>query len=364
MRIKAAVSRTAGAPLEIEELTLDAPRDQEVLVRLKATGICHLDITLRDSATLVPRPIVLGHEGAGVVEQVGQKVTQVAVGDPVVISFDSCGQCSNCREGVPAYCYNIGARLFGGSRPDGSTSLSKNGRAIHSHFFGQSSFATHAICTERNTVKVSMHLPLELLGPLGCGIQTGAGAVLNALRVSPGSSLAVFGAGSVGLAAVMAARIAGAAKITAVDVHESRLELARSLGATDTIKADAHDIGAKIVSGTTVGLNFTIDTTGDPAVVRLAVDCLAPRGVFGLISTAKSPEVTLNALRLLQGGRMVRGIHQGDSVPQKFIPQLINYYLEGRFPFDRLVTFYPFERINDAMHDAETGKTIKAVLRM
>lgn len=363
MQIKAAVATGAGMPMSLEELTLEMPRDHEVLVRITAAGICHTDLWARDLAE-VPKPIVLGHEGVGIVEQVGRNVTRVSAGDAVVITFGSCGECPTCLNGEPAYCYNTWTICFGGQRPDGTTALSKAGNSVHSHFFGQSSFATHAICTDRNIVRVPRETPLEVLAPLGCGIQTGAGAVLNSLKVSRGSSLAVFGVGSVGLAAIMAARIAGAANIIAVDVHESRLEMAHSLGATHVINGAKEDVRAKIHSITGWGIDFGLDTTGQPAVIAAGVESLAARGTFGLISSAGGDEITLAIPHLMQGGRAIRGILQGDSVPEKFIPQLIEFYLQGKFPFDRLITFYPFDQVNRAIAEMESGKTIKPVLRM
>lgn len=364
MQALAAVCRQTGAPLSLEAVTVHAPRSDEVLVQVVATGICHTDVGMRNSPDRVPKPIVLGHEGAGIVKQVGSAVRKVKPGDHVVISFNSCGHCASCDHGDPAYCLHIGPVNFSGQRSDGSTALSQNGAAIHSHFFGQSSFATYAICSERNVVPVSRDAPLELLGPLGCGFQTGAGAVLNSLKVAPGSAIGVFGTGSVGLAAVMAARVAGAGKIIAVDVQASRLETASRMGATDVIDASGGDVASRIRALTGTGLNYALDTTGNAAVIESAVACLAPHGVCGLISSGKGASISLNLLQMMLGGRVVRGIHQGDSVPEVFIPQLIELYLQGRFPFDQLCSFYDFDDINQAIEDMESGKAVKPILRM
>ena len=233
MKITAAVVREKGGPFIIEDVELDDPRPDEILVRMVATGICHTDVTLRNNPLTLP--IVLGHEGAGIVEKVGACVTKVKPGDAVVLSYVYCGHCSNCREGLPAYCTQSVTATFGGVRSDGTTTLSANGRKIHGNFFGQSSLATYALTYENNVIKVRPDAPLELLGPLGCGIQTGAGAVINSLRVKAGSTIAVFGLGSVGLSAVMAARIAGCPKIVGVDVKPNRLDLASELGATHVL---------------------------------------------------------------------------------------------------------------------------------
>jgi aryl-alcohol dehydrogenase len=195
--IKGAVVRKEGGPFEVETLSLEEPRPDEVLVRVVATGMCHTDMVARDQLYDVPLPVVLGHEAAGVVEQIGSSVKRVAVGDPVVLTYMSCGHCKPCRRGDLSYCENLYALNFGGAREDGSTATHGAGGPVHDHFFGQSSFGTFALAHERNVIKVPTSAPLELLGPLGCGIQTGAGAVINALKVSPGSSFAAFGGGAV-----------------------------------------------------------------------------------------------------------------------------------------------------------------------
>jgi aryl-alcohol dehydrogenase len=364
MQVQAAICRATGTKMSIEPVQIEDPRDNEVLVRVVATGICHTDVGMRDSPDRVPKPIVLGHEGAGIVEKIGSAVRKVKPGDHVVMSFNSCGHCASCDHGDPAYCLHIGAINFSGQRSDGSTALSSNGSKVHSHFFGQSAFATHAICTERNVVPVRRDVPLELLGPLGCGFQTGAGAVINSLKVASGSTIGVFGTGSVGLAAIMAAKVAGASNIIAVDTQQQRLETAMQMGATHAVDASHPDAFDRIKSIAGLGMNYALDTTGNTMVIRKAVEHLAPRGVCGVISSAKGADVSLSVLQLMLGGRAVRGIHQGDSVPDLFIPQLIELYMQGRFPFDRLIRFYPLDEINAAIEDMETGKAIKPIIRM
>lgn len=364
MQITAAVARQDGAPLVFEQIELDEPRDNEVLVRVVATGICHTDLNMRDLSTRVPKPIVLGHEGAGIVERVGKAVHKVKTGDHVVMTFDSCGHCSSCVKGDAAYCTENFQHNWAGGRSDGSTALCSHGSPVHSHFFGQSAFATHAICTERNVVPVRKDVPLALLGPLGCGFQTGAGAVINSLKVTAGTSIGVFGTGSVGLAAVMAAKLTGAAVIVAVDTQDSRLAVAKRLGATHTINPKNEDTFKVIKSIVSGGLDFALDTSGNLDVIRNAVINLAPRGVCGLINSARGADAPLNILNMMLGGKSVRGIHQGDSVPEIFIPQLIEAYLQGRFPFDTLVTYYGFDEINHAMEEMEQGISIKPVIKM
>lgn len=363
-KIKAAIVREKSGPFSIEAITLDEPRDDEVLVRIKGVGVCHTDIVVRDQYFPTPLPAVLGHEGSGVVEKVGARVTTVAPGDHVVLSYASCGVCTNCRRGELGYCIDLYGRNFSGGRPDGSSPCcGKDKERISGYFFAQSSFAEMAIANERNVVKIRKDVPLEIMGPLGCGIQTGAGAVINALKPEGGSSIAIFGAGSVGLAAVMGARVVGCSVIIAVDINKARLDLAKECGATHVVDASAADPVKAIQELTGDGVQYSLECTGLPAVARQAVDSLRLTGVCGVIGV--SPLGTEFALDMngILFGRTVRGIIEGDAVPQVFIPQLIDLYFAGRFPFDRLVRVYPFDQINEAVHASETGQVLKAVLR-
>lgn len=364
MKIFAAVARAPHGPFSIETLELADPRPDEILVRLVATGVCHTDIAMRDQAFPVPQPIVLGHEGAGIVERVGANVTKVAPGDHVIMSYNSCGVCRSCLANATSYCYDFFGRNFAGARADQSSPLSLNGTPIHGNFFGQSSFASHAICHPRNTIKVPTDLPLDRLGPLACGVQTGAGAVLNGLRVKPGSTFAAFGVGSVGLSAILAARVAGAGTVIAVDKLETRLELAREFGATHTINvAETASPEREIMDLTGGGADFSLDTTGMPTVIRQAVECLGARGTCAILgASALGTELTLDAIHLMTGGRSIRGTVEGDSTPDVLIPMLLDLYRQGRFPFDRMLKFYPFEQINQAVADSEHGRAIKPVL--
>jgi aryl-alcohol dehydrogenase len=314
----------------------------------------------------VPLPAVLGHEGAGVVEAVGSAVTSVTPGDHVGMTFDSCGTCASCLQGKSSYCYEFFAYNFGASRPqDGSSALSRDGEMIHAHFFGQSSFATHSVARERNLVALDASSPLALIAPFGCGIQTGAGAVLNSLRPPAGSSIAIFGTGAVGISAVMAASISGCAAIVGVDRNPARLALARELGATRVIDSREEDAGGAIKGLTRWGVDFSLETTGSPEVLRTAVDCLAPLGVCGVIGApALGTHVSLDVNTILTGGRVVRGIVEGDSVPGRFLPRLVEYWKQRRLPVERLMTFYDFDEIDRAANDALAGLVIKPVLRM
>lgn len=353
--IRAAVLRAAHAPLELERLELEPPREDEVLVRIVAAGICRTDIDLCAEHAKRDGPVVLGHEGAGVVEQMGARVKRVRRGDHVVLSYASCGRCHACRSGHPAHCAHFYEANFGFRRLDGSNALAASG--VGGHFFGQSSFATCALTNERNVVKVPTDLPLALLAPLGCGMQTGAGTVLNTLCVRKEASLAVFGAGAVGLAAVMAARAVRAEPIVAVDRVAARLALALELGATHVLDTRRGRLLPRVAAIAEHGLDYVLETTGDPRLEGIGAELLAPRGTLAMIARP-------DGNRQLPGRRKIVSVIQGDAVPQRFIPRMIALYRAGRFPLERLVRTYPFSAINRAIADAERGRTIKPVLLM
>jgi aryl-alcohol dehydrogenase len=296
-----------------------------------------------------------------VVEKLGDGVTGFEVGDHVVLSGSSCGHCPSCQSNLPSYCDTAMPRIFGGGRMDGSVALRAGEEPIHSHFFGQSSFASHAIVPERTAVKVPADLPLATLAPLGCGILTGAGAVLKSLSLLPGQSLAVFGTGGVGLSAVMAAKLAGAGRIVAIDLSDERLELARELGATDCLRGDEPDLAASIRAVTGRGVDASINTTTVPSVFDAAMDCLAMRGTAAFV-TAPRGAWAPNMFAMLSGGRSLKGVLGGDADPRSFIPMLIDHWRDGRFPFDRLLTVYPFAEIARAFDDARAGRVIKPVM--
>ena len=363
MKIKAAVVREAKGPFVIEEVELEEPRANEVLVRIVSTGLCHTDLVARMGFLPMPIPAVLGHEGAGIVEKVGNQVTKVKPGDHVATSFTSCGVCRMCKSGKPAWCADFKKLNFGGRRADGSTTMKKDGKPVHGSFFGQSSFAAYALVSDRSVVKVPTDVPLEILSPLGCGIQTGAGAVMNTLKPSPGSAIAVFGIGSVGLSAIMAAVVCGCTKIIALDIVDERLKLAMEFGATHSINSGKLNAVEEIQKLTGGGIEYTLECTGNPKVLRQAVDCLMLGGTCGLIGVAPmGVEASLDMQTLLDA-RTVRGVIEGDCNPELFIPQLIDLYKQGKFPFDRLIKFYSLEQINEAAEDSEKGKTLKPVLK-
>jgi len=368
MEIKAAVVFEKSGEFSIEQLQISDPNDDEVLVRIVGTGICHTDLAGREQYLPIPPmrafPAVFGHEGAGVVETVGARVTKVKPGDHVALSWDFCGVCPSCKSGNEPYCDNLFLYNFNGARPDGSTTLRKGDQVIYGSFFCQSSLADFALANERNIVKVRKDVPLEILGPLGCGIRTGAGAVMNTLQPRPGASIAIFGVGPVGMSAVLAAVVCGCTTIVAVDIIPDRLEKAKEFGATHTVNAAEVNPVEAIQDITSSGAEFTLECVGNPKVLRQAVDALPRCGVCGVLGVVPpGTEVGLD-MDLIMNGRTVRGILAGDSISDLFIPRLLDLYSQGRFPFDRLITFYPFDQINQAVEDMAKGRVVKPVLRL
>jgi aryl-alcohol dehydrogenase len=365
MKVTAALTEKPDTPFVLAEVELADMRPDEMVVEIHAVGMCHTDLSVRSAATPFPLPAVLGHEGAGVVQSVGAQVTGFSPGDHVVLSFDSCGSCRACVAGAPVYCEHwIPLNLLGGSRLDGSPTITRADGELHGHFFGQSSFATHALVSARAAVKVPLELPLQTLAPLGCSVQTGVGAVLNVARPSAGSTIAVFGAGGVGLAAVMAAALTSAARIVAVDVQPERLALAAELGATDTIDAANDDPVAAIAALTRgPGADYTIETSGRLSVLDQAVSSLAAAGTCVVVGAPPlGSTLAVDVPNLLGRGIHLVGTNQGGANPKTFIPRLVDLHRQGRLPFDKLIREYPMSAINDAAADAVAGKSIKPVL--
>ncbi|MCC5581173.1 NAD(P)-dependent alcohol dehydrogenase [Microtetraspora sp. AC03309] len=369
MRVTAAVVDELDGPFHIEELDLDGPGPGEALVKIVASGICHTDAITRHGDLPMPFPGVLGHEGAGEVVAVGDGVTAVRPGDHVVIGWPSCGTCRNCRDGEPRYCARLGEALCGGGRllgpRAGETALRRpDGSPVHSHFFGQSSFSTYALTWAEALVVVPQDAPLELLGPLACGISTGAGAVLNTLKPRPGSSLVVYGVGAVGLAAVMAARLSPATRIIAVDRHPARLALAEEFGATHIVNADEADPVAEVHRICDGPADYSLECTGVIPVVRQAADSVGMLGTCVLIGGAPAgAEFSLDHLSTLWGRRVI-GTLGGSGRSETLIGTLVELHRQGRFPFDRLVRFYDLADIDEALAASYRGDVLKPVLRM
>lgn len=362
---RAAVVEAPGAPFVVTDVVLDDVRAGEVLVEVVAAGLCHTDLGVQVGGIPFALPGILGHEGAGIVREVGSGVTRVAPGDKVLLSFTSCGRCAACRAGHPAYCATwVPENLLAGARADGSPTVTRDGTAIGGRFFGQSSFAAHAIADERSVVKVPDDAPLEVLAPLGCGVQTGFGTVWNILDPAPGSTLVVFGAGAVGLSAVMAANLLPLAAVVAVDKVPDRLALARDLGATHTVDAGTEDVAAAVLAATGGrGADATVDTTAVPAVVRTAVDVLAARGTCAVVGAPPAgTEAAFDVQGLLPGKRIV-GVTLGDGEPETLLPQLVALHGRGLLPLDKLVRHYALDELDEAAADMHHGRTVKPVVR-
>lgn len=364
---KAAICRGHDHPFTIEPVELADLAEDEILVRIVACGICHTDLAVRDAQLPVPLPVVLGHEGAGIVEAVGSGVTSVKPGDRVVMSFNSCGHCPSCEVDAPTYCYNFFPHNWSGTRADGTPTMHHKGEPMAANFFGQSAFATKAITHERNTIVLPERfnaIPLDTIAPIGCGLMTGAGAVLNAMQVRAGLPIAVFGAGTVGMAAIMAARIAGANPIIAVDVNDNRLALAKELGATHAFNAKNDAIG-QIKALVPQGLGYAFDTTGINKVIEDAWNLLAPKGICGIVGASDPADtLTFNESAFMGGGRTVMGILGGNSNGAPFLIELLDHHVAGRFPFDRLIRHFDFHEVNEAIAASEEGHVVKPVLRM
>lgn len=359
IRFGAAVLRSYESRFTVEEVVLKSgPADGEILVGIAGCGMCRTDLAVRRSAGRSPLPAVLGHEGAGVVLETGGPDTGLSAGDHVVLSFDSCGHCRNCMGGAPAYCDSFASlNLFGGRKDKTARFTDSVGRELAPRWFGQSSFAEYAVVRARNAVRVDPSLPVELLGPLGCGFLTGAGAVLNTFGAGPGDTIAVFGAGAVGLAAVMAASAAGAVTV-AVDRHSERLALAERFGAIPLrVSADLPERISKLTDG---GARFALDTTGSAQLINDALRALRPLGHLGLVARLH----TTLALEpgALDRGRRISHICEGDAVPGLLIPRLTALWQAGRFPFDQLIRTYPLSDINEAERACDAGRVVKPVL--
>ena len=363
MKIRAAVSYEYNKPLVVEEIDLADPRENEVLVKVVGSGICATDITaVRDGfgGRDIP-PVVYGHEVAGVVEKVGPGVTEFAPGDHVVVSYPYCNNCRFCRKGKPWFCDNGLSLIHGGTMADGFSPLSKDGETIHT-FFGASTFADHLVANTRNCVKVDPEVSVELLGPLACGLMTGAGAVLNSLKPAPGSSIVVFGLGGIGMSALMAAKICGCTKIIAVDIVDSRLDTALELGATHVINSKKiADVPAEIKKITTYGADFAVECSGNEFCVKSAYASLDTDGVVAMVGV--SNHVSFDTFFFDIYSKRTESINMGLAHPKLFIPQLVEWYKRGMFPIEKIVKFYSLDDINKAMEDSKSGDSIKPIIR-
>lgn len=366
MKMTAAVAAVPGAPLALEEVRLGEPMPGEVVVKLAATGVCHTDALARAGKLPFGLPGVLGHEGAGVVVEVGAGVDSLNPGDQVVLGWPWCGECRNCRAGQPRYCLRLPALLFSGRRLDGSPTMHRlDGSALYGHFFGQSSFATHALVSARSAIKIQTTVPLTAAGALGCGFAAGAGAVLNAVRPEPGSSVVVFGAGAVGLAAVMAARLTAATTIVVVDRNQARLALAKRYGATEVVDVTGLRNVARTVREACEGpADVAIECTGDPKVIRQAIDSVGMRGVCCLVGTAEAAAEFTAHQQTTLWGKQIHGSLGGEGQSGVLVPALLRLAEQGRFPFTDLIEYMTFAEPEAAFSAARDGAVVKPVLVM
>ena len=363
----AAIAHPGATDFSWEQVELEDPRADEVLVRIVGAGVCHTDLSVLAGRLPVPLPAVLGHEGAGVVEAVGANVSDIHPGDAVLLTFTSCGHCLPCRGGVPTHCTTFFLRNFAAAREDGSSPVrTMDGTRLGGQFFGQSCLAPHAVVSARSVVPVRVTDEDELarLAPLGCGVQTGAGAILNVLRPEPGSSIVVFGAGAVGLSAVMAARLTAAVRIVAVDRISSRLDLALELGATDVIDSSREPLAVRLAElGQMIGLDYAVETTGVPALLEQAIDAVTTTGTVAVIGAPSAGNRASFDVNALIDGRTVRGVTEGASDRITLIPALVELHRQGRLPFDELVRLYPPDQLNRAVADVRSGATLKPIIR-
>lgn len=365
MQTRAAVLNAPSAGFSIETIEIDDPQAGEVRVAIKAVGICHTDLVIGSGALGTRFPVVLGHEGAGVVEAVGAGVTAVKPGDKVLLSFNSCGHCPRCESSDPAYCFEFFPLNMVCVRPDGSTRLSKDGQPVSDNCFGQSSFAGLAIANERNVLKLADDADLALLAPLGCGVQTGVGAVVRSLKARAGESLVVIGGGAVGLSAVIGGTLAGCSPIVVIEPQAARRDMALSIGATHAIDpASAGNIVEAVRAILPAGADLIVDTSGHMPTLEQTPAMIATMGRIGLIGVPGSLDAVLPVpmVQWLTLGGTVRGIVEGDSDIAGFLPELIAHHAAGRLPFEKFVTRYPFDMINQAIEDSHHGKCIKPVL--
>ena len=367
MKSKAAILFEVGQRLDIREVDVAKPRAGEVLVRMAVGGICHSDLHVMTGHLSAPIPSILGHEGAGTVVEVGSGVTSVRPGDNVIPLWRlSCGECEYCTAARPALCA-VGLKIRSTGRLlDGSSRFSLNGSEIK-HFLGVSTFSEYTVILEKALVKVPKDIPLQQAALLGCAVITGIGAVTNAARVKPGSQVAVFGSGGVGLNVIQGAALAGAEKIIAVDLLDNKLEMARQFGATHTVNASACDPVEQVRSLTEQkGVDYAFEVIGLPKTVRQAFDSLAKRGetiVLGV--TPLETEVSIPIMPLIFEEKVIKGSVYGSSRPRIDIPKLMNLYRAGKLKLDELVTrTYSFDQINEAYAALERGEVARTVVLM
>jgi S-(hydroxymethyl)glutathione dehydrogenase / alcohol dehydrogenase len=367
IKTRAAVAWGPGQPLKIEEVDLMPPQKGEVLVRIVATGVCHTDAyTLSGQDSEGKFPCILGHEGGGVVEAVGEGVTSVAVGDHVIPLYTpECGKCKFCLSGKTNLCQAIRATQGQGLMPDGTTRFSKDGQPIY-HYMGTSTFSEYTVLPEISLAKINKAAPLEKVCLLGCGVTTGMGAVMNTAKVKEGDTVAVFGLGGIGLSAIIGAVMAKASRIIAIDINESKFDIARQLGATDVINPKNFDrpIQDVIVEMTDGGVDFSFECIGNVNVMRSALECCHKGwGESVIIGVAPAgAEISTRPFQLVTG-RVWRGTAFGGVKGRTELPDYVERYLKGEFELDTFITHtMPLEQINEAFDLMHEGKSIRTVI--
>lgn len=367
IKTRAAVAWAAGEPLKIEEVDLMPPQKGEVLVRIVATGVCHTDAyTLSGADPEGVFPAILGHEGAGIVEAIGEGVTSVAVGDHVIPLYTpECGECKYCLSGKTNLCQAIRATQGKGLMPDGTTRFSKDGQPIY-HYMGTSTFAEHTVVPEISLAKISQEAPLEEVCLLGCGVTTGMGAVRNTANVQEGDTVAVFGLGGIGLSVIIGARLAKAGRIIAIDINESKFAMAKQLGATECINPNDYDqpIQDVIVELTDGGVDYSFECIGNVKVMRSALEaCHKGWGESVIIGVAGGGEEIATRPFQLVTGRVWRGSAFGGVKGRSQLPDYVERYLAGEFELSNFITHtMPLEKINEAFDLMAEGKSIRSVV--
>ncbi|MBS4722154.1 S-(hydroxymethyl)glutathione dehydrogenase/class III alcohol dehydrogenase [Aeromonas caviae] len=367
IKCKAAIAWGPGQPLSIEEVEVMPPQAGEVRVRIVATGVCHTDaFTLSGEDPEGVFPCILGHEGGGIVESVGEGVTSVKVGDHVIPLYTpECGECKFCKSGKTNLCQKIRATQGKGLMPDGTTRFSKDGQPVY-HYMGTSTFSEYTVLPEISIAKVDPAAPLEEVCLLGCGVTTGIGAVMNTAKVKEGESVAIFGLGGIGLSAIIGARLAKAGRIIAIDINESKFELARKLGATDCINPNTFDkpIQEVIVEMTDGGVDFSFECIGNVKVMRAALECCHKGwGESVIIGVAGAgQEISTRPFQLVTG-RVWRGSAFGGVRGRSELPSYVQRYMQGEFKLDDFITHtMPLEQINEAFDLMHEGKSIRTVI--
>ncbi|GAA5947207.1 hypothetical protein JCM3765_001575 [Sporobolomyces pararoseus] len=366
---KAYVLQELNAPFKLEDVELDEPEENEVLVEITAVGLCHTDLCVQNGAFPSPFPSVVGHEGSGIVQKCGSAVTRCKEGDSVLLSFNHCSSCGPCKMNEPSACENFGASNFGrvrsqklGAKPGIKRG---NGDEIYGNFFGQSAFAQHAVVNENSVVKVPSDTDLVGLAPLGCGLMTGAGAILNLLKPAKTSSVSIFGLGAVGCGALFAAKHSGVETIIVVDLVGDKLALAKELGATHTINARDPEIVQKIKALTkyNMGATYSVEASGNVKALMTAWESLANKGHLVSVGTpGPGTPIPFCIFENLLGSKTYTGLTEGGSNPPEFIPYLLKLHSEGHFPVEKISKTFAMDKLDDAVHAMHTGETIKPII--